>query len=390
MKNKVLVFISAAFLVFYAFAADARSYEYEDYSSDDDYAGYYYIGNQGNDDQGGGGGDEGGGERGDRRYGYEPVEPEPEPESEQEEVVADYQCNRRGHNASKSCDGDTVSLNNTESITVTFTGERFGSSMANATVCVMPANGDVECSTTYRIGSQLGEERSDPGLHYEYIPPTTLNCGGSCMVIYYSGVTNANSRLRITATGQVVQESAYHSACSGRSCVQVEGDGRNECSGDSSCVPQNPCPNPPCTPTPTHYECTGCWSCSRVSGAGSDSCTSGSQCYCPIILPTISTGGGRRAPSLEPPPSCALSASPDRFLVPPPRNVTLSWFCLNAQGCTISPEVGSVGANGNAIVSVSRDTTYIMNCSGRGGSRSYTATVRAFEWAGGKLKEVAP
>ncbi len=59
--------------------------------------------------------------------------------------------------------------------------------------------------------------------------------------------------------------SATHTVCSGNSCVTVSGAGTNECSSNSDCV------------TATHKVCSGS-SCVTVSGAGSNQCNSNSDC----------------------------------------------------------------------------------------------------------------
>lgn len=154
--------------------------------------------------------------------------------------------------------------------------------------------------------------------------------------------------------------SATHSVCSGSSCVQVSGAGSNQCNSNTDCG----------GPPPTHTVCQGDGSCTSVGGAGTSRCSSWSDCP-------------------QPPPSCSFSASPNRVIVPPPAHVSLSWSCSYADSCTIGG-IGPVGASGSQSVSVDKDTTYAMNCSGRGGSASFNAIVRAFEYSGGKLKEVAP
>ncbi len=138
--------------------------------------------------------------------------------------------------------------------------------------------------------------------------------------------------------------------------------------------------------------------CGGGGGGGDNFCSAGG---CDASTPacgettygrdSCDNGCSRTGPPCPPPASCSsFSASPDRILIPPPRNITLSWSCVNANfGCSISG-VGSVGSSGSANVSADRDTTYTLSCSGSGGSNSYNTTIRAFEWTGGKLKEVAP
>lgn len=142
----------------------------------------------------------------------------------------------------------------------------------------------------------------------------------------------------------------YHMACvpddspgeTDYSCRRVPGGGSNQCSVDGDCNDggggddddDDSGPPPPPPPPPEYNTCTNDGACIRVQGSGS------SQCSDP--------GNPDSADCPQPPPSCSsFTADLDKVVIPPPREVTLSWQCRKAHsGCTITPDVGSVPQSG--------------------------------------------
>ena len=96
-----------------------------------------------------------------------------------------------------------------------------------------------------------------------------------------------------------------------------------------------------------------------------------------------------------PPANCDFSASPSRVTLPPsPASSRLSWSCTGVpagQNCSINEGIGPVGSAGDRDVSVVRTTNYVLDCRGEDGVwRSFSATVRAFDFSEGTLKEIPP
>lgn len=447
----------------YSLAAFGAQAYYDEYDSD--YSGYYfyeepqsyeqgyyessYQGGYGGSEQGSyqaDYGDQGGSESYYQSYyegNYQPASQEP-PTTEQ---IADYQCNRRGHNDDTYCPGETIVIPDSSSISYELNGERFGGSRVWGEICVTSlGGGEPECRGFYGSGSMLGAERSNPGTLNTYTNGT-LSCSGGCIVTFWTYVQDANSKwnVNVMRQGALLPSSESHSYCSNSSCVSEAGPGTMDCSGDAECLPG--------VPPESHYECVGCWTCGRVAGAGGNSCSSGADCGCrgPVegtsqsgyegeyqgsyesgyearyqsgyysqgyyyaqgtyshagclgngSCGIVSGGGADECTSAneltvcpQPPPSCiSFSASPDRFVIPPPGIATLSWSCTGATNCSISPGVGSVAPNGSTNVSANQDRTYTLTCFGKGNlssvSTNVSVTVRVFEFIGGKLKEIVP
>jgi hypothetical protein len=98
----------------------------------------------------------------------------------------------------------------------------------------------------------------------------------------------------------------------------------------------------------------------------------------PVNSVTLTVNLTSTAP--PPLPSCSsFTANPTRLVIPPPGQSTLSWSCVNAVSCSISPDVGTVSPSGSATVSPTKTTTYTLSCSNSSGnSPPYTATVTVF------------
>ncbi|MCI5159923.1 MAG: hypothetical protein D3906_16150, partial [Candidatus Electrothrix sp. AUS1_2] len=73
------------------------------------------------------------------------------------------------------------------------------------------------------------------------------------------------------------------------------------------------------------------------------------------------------------PPTVSLSADPVSIIAGD--SSTLSWTSTNADSVTITPDIGSVSANGTQSVSPSETTTYEITASGAGGTATETVTV---------------
>lgn len=223
-------------------------------------------------------------------------------------------------------------------------------------------------------------------------PQTHLACvNNACAAINGAGADQC-------VAGQSCGTASSHLECVNNACASVPGAGANLClSPGAACVTQ------------THLVCINN-SCTSVAGAGTSQCAGvGSSCssggggsHLACINNACAQVAGSGANACSPigsactsgvttPPSCTFSAAPDRVVVPPPRNTTLTWSCSNASSCTISPNIGTVDpTGGTAIASVDRDVTYTLQCSGGGGSVMKTVNIRAFQYVGGKIIEVPP
>src|SRR5690242_8226055 len=94
-------------------------------------------------------------------------------------------------------------------------------------------------------------------------------------------------------------------------------------------------------------------------------------------------GGKKNVPTSTPPaatpapapaqPTVTLSADPTS--INKGDSSTLNWTSTNATQLTISPEVGTVTAEGSTKVTPSDSTTYTVTASGPGGSATATARV---------------
>jgi hypothetical protein len=74
-----------------------------------------------------------------------------------------------------------------------------------------------------------------------------------------------------------------------------------------------------------------------------------------------------------PPPSCSLSATPST--ITSPQQSTLNWSYSNATLASIDQGIGVVGTPGSRLVAPSVNTTYRLNVSGPGGSRTCSRPV---------------
>ncbi len=75
----------------------------------------------------------------------------------------------------------------------------------------------------------------------------------------------------------------------------------------------------------------------------------------------------------SPPPVVEFSATPET--VPAGSTSTLAWSCLNADACTIEPDIGVVDAAGSITVSPAETTTYTLTASGPGGTINANTTI---------------
>jgi len=95
-------------------------------------------------------------------------------------------------------------------------------------------------------------------------------------------------------------------------------------------------------------------------------------------------GGAKPAPApvVAPPPppaapSASLSASPAS--VTKGQNATLSWSSQNTSDCSIQPDIGKVPTQGTRTVTPSVNTSYILSCTGPGGSVTSDAALAVAE-----------
>jgi peptidoglycan-associated lipoprotein len=103
------------------------------------------------------------------------------------------------------------------------------------------------------------------------------------------------------------------------------------------------------------------------------------------LVATIVTGGCKKkpvpatppaaAPAEQPKPQPTVTLSADPTSINKGDSSTLSWTSTNATQLTISPEVGTVTAEGSTKVTPSDSTSYTITASGPGGSANATARV---------------
>lgn len=74
-------------------------------------------------------------------------------------------------------------------------------------------------------------------------------------------------------------------------------------------------------------------------------------------------------------PAANLSVSPVTIIKTNDAAATLSWTSLNADKCSIQPEIGQVETQGSRTISPSADTTYTLTCSGAGGETTSSANI---------------
>jgi hypothetical protein len=129
--------------------------------------------------------------------------------------------------------------------------------------------------------------------------------------------------------------------------------------------------------TVVHNACdssSGSPRCVAVAGAGTDACSSDSDCG-------ADTSG------------CTFTASPDRLITPPRQSSVLAWTCRNVHDCSIDNGIGNVNISGTRNVSPLNSTTYNLSCTkDSGGAANYSAnvTVRVYSFEGGALREILP
>ncbi|MFH1246523.1 MAG: PKD domain-containing protein [Candidatus Liptonbacteria bacterium] len=122
---------------------------------------------------------------------------------------------------------------------------------------------------------------------------------------------------------------------------------------------------------PVHNTCINS-SCVPVPGEGLSQCSDGVSC----------TGGTE----------CTFAATPDRIVIPPVRQSTLTWNCQNVHDCSITPTVGIVNISGTARVYPQATTNYHLSCTDidSGAPVERDATIRIFRFDGGALREILP
>jgi peptidoglycan-associated lipoprotein len=107
-------------------------------------------------------------------------------------------------------------------------------------------------------------------------------------------------------------------------------------------------------------------------------------CLSVALLATVFTFGCGKKPAAQPPTPPAPAAPPARPTVTLQANPTsvnkgdastLSWNSTDATSLTISPEVGTVTAQGSTKVTPSDSTTYTITATGPGGSADASARV---------------
>ena len=84
---------------------------------------------------------------------------------------------------------------------------------------------------------------------------------------------------------------------------------------------------------------------------------------------TIAIGTDKESP----PPVVDFSATPETIQAG--STSSLAWSCLNADVCTIQPDVGAVDAAGSIAVSPTETTTYTLTASGAGGTASASTAI---------------
>jgi hypothetical protein len=95
-----------------------------------------------------------------------------------------------------------------------------------------------------------------------------------------------------------------------------------------------------------------------------------------VLTATNAAGGVRTATAIlnvNQIPTATFNASPTSIFTG--QSSTLSWNTTNASSVSISPNVGSVNANGSRTVSPGTTTTYTLTATGSGGSITRTAQV---------------
>src|SRR5580704_5131125 len=81
-------------------------------------------------------------------------------------------------------------------------------------------------------------------------------------------------------------------------------------------------------------------------------------------------------PAATPPPAQpTLTLQASRSDISRGQSVTLRWSATNATSVNVTPEVGSVAAEGNASVTPRQPTTYIATAIGPGGTATASASV---------------
>jgi len=93
-----------------------------------------------------------------------------------------------------------------------------------------------------------------------------------------------------------------------------------------------------------------------------------------LLIGAWACGGGASGPPPPPPPTVTLQANPSSITTGD--TSTLTWTSTNATQLSISPDVGSVPAQGSAKVSPATSTTYTINASGPGGSANASAGIQ--------------
>jgi hypothetical protein len=73
------------------------------------------------------------------------------------------------------------------------------------------------------------------------------------------------------------------------------------------------------------------------------------------------------------PPTVTLSADPPA--IPPGGSTTLTWTSANANTCSMTPSIGSIGTSGSKSVNPTKTTTYKITATGYGGSVSASVVV---------------
>jgi hypothetical protein len=104
--------------------------------------------------------------------------------------------------------------------------------------------------------------------------------------------------------------------------------------------------------------------------------------------PTSTTQAQCAAACVAPPPVVISSfASSATGPIVPPITATLTWASSGATSCSVSPSIGNVGTSGSTVVSPTATTTYVLTCTGPGGSATKSLTVTVSSTG---LQEVNP
>lgn len=210
----------------------------------------------------------------------------------------------------------------------------------------------------------------------------------------FRGVSAGSASARASYLGLSVSAPVTVTAISGYSCnasgACIIGGGGNSCTSSADCG------TTVCTPnTTTSCSVSNCgltnsgiktcnsngsgWS---VCSASMPSCSPGGSGYSCSNNCTIPVAGGVYTNQTNCNSACGrggviinnFSATSSAPIVPL-QTVTLTWTSSNATSCSIDNGIGTVATNGSVTVAPTSTTTYILTCTGPGGSASKSFTV---------------